>query len=165
MKLPFELENSDIHPSEKDLVAFEHWLGYPLPDDYRGFQLSTNGGLFRPPDYDKFYFLILPDPETGEVGDVQVAEFFGILGDEYGSNLSVIVKTVRENHGFPAQFLPIACSGFGDWIVLSLLPSEYYGSVCFIYHDKPDPGGSNLTYLAPSFADFISRLVIRSDLV
>lgn len=165
MNTRFDLESRGALPSDRELNECESLIGRRLPTDYRSFLLSINGGVFRPPSYDKFYLLVFPDAEASVAGDVSVAEFYGLYDDNPGSDLSWVVRVARESHGFPAHLIPIACSACGDWIALSIEPSEYFGSVHFVYHDKPDPGGANVTYLASSFTEFVAGLAISSNFV
>ena len=105
-----------LPPSE--LEAFEAEFGFRLPDDYRAFLLSHNGGVLRREDEDEIAgFPARAEPPLDPEGQERIAPggfwdvqmLFGLLRPpgRYG-DLREIYPTTRDwDH--PDELLPIAC--------------------------------------------------------
>jgi len=138
--------------TEKQVAAFEKRLGSPLPDEYRQFLLTTNGG--RPnPD-------CVAVPGVEGIDNVGVGALFHLQpakpgADELGYELENTGKLLPDGH------LPIA--GSSDLFTLSLKP-ETHGCVFWWFHetDEVDDDGNYLEsaghLLAGSFDEFLTRI-------
>ena len=138
--------------TEKQIAAFEKRLGSLLPDEYRQFLLTSNGG--RPnPD-------CVAVPGMEGIDNVGVGTLFHLqpakpAADELGYELENSGKLLPEGH------LPIA--GSSDLFSLSLKPATH-GCVFWWFHetDEVDDDGNYLEsagyLLAGSFDEFLTRI-------
>jgi cell wall assembly regulator SMI1 len=125
----------------KDVSDLEARIGRPLPDDYRQFLLTANGGL--QPDQKLF-----PIPGEGD-GIIQV--FFGFYGD-YDDIREAIL---RWEEAFP-HALPIARDLCGNHILLGLT-DKFFGNVFWCDHELlPDGSEAEPILIAQSFTEFFS---------
>lgn len=150
--------NRKAPPAPADrLAAFERELGLPLPEDYRRFLVTCNGGhvggrlWFRGPT---------PDGSTADAG---VHHIGGFREESYFS-----LQSARDAYRgrIPNDLLWIMDDPFGNAICLAIRGPRR-GCVYFWDHElEPDPGewdgaiatASNLQLLAQSFTDFVSGL-------
>jgi len=124
-----------------DVSDLETRIGHPLPDDYRQFLLTANGGL--QPDQEEFRI-----PGEGS-GIIQV--FFGFY-DGYDDIRQAIL---RWEEAFP-HALPIARDLFGNHILLGLA-DKLFGRVYWCDHDLlPDGSEAEPILIAQSFSEFFS---------
>jgi cell wall assembly regulator SMI1 len=131
-----------------DVDLFEARIGRRLPDDYREFLLTYNGGR---PDHH-----VIREKATGDLG---VNLFFGILGQEFfdiDAEQETMFDRIFKHH------VSIAIDDCGNRFCLSLGPSDF-GSVYFWDHeeeadDDEDPSERNLYLVADSFTGFWQRM-------
>lgn len=138
--------------TESQIKSLEKQIGGPLPDEYRQFLLTANGG--RPnPD-------CVAVPGMAGIDNVGVGALFHLRpsqpgGDELTYELANIGKLL------PAGHLPIA--GSSDVFTLSLKPKTF-GCVYWWFHEteEVDDDGNYLEsagyLLAGSFDEFLTRI-------
>ena len=153
---PVRFEDGYAPLNAKALDDFERSNGVKLPDDYRAFLLSSNGGRPRP---DRFVYL-----RDGEADRSAVACFLGIHGGEH-NRLDRDLKIYRGR--LPGSLLPIATDPFGNVIALGLAGAEA-GKVYFWDHeleadDGEEPTMENVFLIAGSLAEFLELLQKRED--
>src|SRR6478736_6542647 len=113
------------------LAALEKRIRGILPDEYRQFLLSCNGGK---PTHRAFRFI--------ERGRESIGALRYLYGDCKERLYSIQDKIEVYSGRIPEYFLPIGCDSFGNLILLSLR-KEDHGSVYFWDHERelPQPGG------------------------
>lgn len=138
--------------TESQIKSLEKQIGCPLPDEYRQFLLTTNGGHPNPD--------CVAVPGMPGIDNVGVGALFHLRpsqpgGDELTFELANIGKLL------PAGHLPIA--GSSDVFTLSLQPKTF-GRVYWWFHetDEVDDDGNYLEsagyLLAGSFDEFLTRI-------
>jgi hypothetical protein len=146
-------------PSRDEIEAFEAELGAPLPDDYRGFLMKSNGG------YLDWYRFEGPTPDGGSW--TAVVSHVGGLRDEPELSLRSARACYQGSElQIPRALLWIMGDPGGNGICLGLT-GPYRGRVYFWIHDEqPDPDGwngavetaGNVILLTNSFADFVAGI-------
>lgn len=133
------------------VAAFEDRIGHALPDDYRRFLLTDNGGQPERP-----VFAVPPD-------HWDVLRYLpGLHDGPYYHNLEYPLRTYRDEGRMPPELIPIGSDPFGNWICLGVA-GEPRGRVYFWEHeaeadeDEP-PTWDNLRRLADSFTEFVAGL-------
>jgi hypothetical protein len=135
--------------SLEDLTGLESRYGLRLPDDYARFLLEYNGGCPAPNAF----------PIQGLAGNPfgAIQMFFGIDRKSVSSNIEwnydlFVGDGIRD-------LLPIACTGCGDCVCLTL-SGEGAGSVVFwdAHTDAETPRSARVFCIAPSFATFLDCL-------
>lgn len=136
------------------LKAFEKRVGSPLPEEYRAFLLTKNGGGPSPG-----FIQIFGDPSIDNVG---VADIFGLFGNaETANSLDWAIQNFSPT--LPKGFLPIA--GDADLFTLSLRKKDF-GAIHFWFHETEelDDDGNYLSgaahLLAGSFDEFLTRIAV-----
>lgn len=138
---------------ESELAAIESALGAQLPDDYRWFLRRYGKSLFK-------------EAVAAPTSDDETVPFMHF----YGANASGdgVLKKYQFHEGeFPRGFVPIGEGSFGDLYLLAG-KGPHRGSVNYWCHDAggwdgDDEDFSCFQLIAPSFTDFIKRLVPVSD--
>jgi hypothetical protein len=134
---------------ESVLVLYEKKWGYKLPEPYRDFLLSHNGGY---PEPDAFNF---KNKDTGS----SVDRFLGIDIGEY-DNLIEYLENYKNR--IPNDLFPIAHDPGGNLICICI-SGDNYGKIFFWDHDiEADEGElpdySNITLISDSFEEFMNNL-------
>lgn len=131
------------------LACFEEKLGCELPNDYREFLMSINGGAVHHP---------YVDPETG----VRPTLFLGLVPPARGADLRRTYEDSRD--WIPKGLVPIANDSFGNHVCIQV-EGTHIGELYFCDHevdmleDKiPDP-----ELIAGRFIDFLSKLAIEDE--
>lgn len=138
--------------TEGQVSALEKQLGCRLPDEYRNFLLTRNGGRPNPP------YVQVPGIE--DIDNVGVGDFFGLLGTAKTEN-SLLWVIPNLGRLLPSGYLPIACES--DLFTLSLRKKDF-GCIHFWFHetDQVDDNGRYLEsaphLLAGSFDEFLTRI-------
>jgi hypothetical protein len=149
---------------EAILTNFEDQLGYKLPDDYRSFLLTVNGGI---PALDTFYYT---DPASRDksIRKENINHFYGIgiSNDIYRVNSIQDVLNIYHRR-VPSTLLPIGENYINDLICISL-DYEVKGRVYLWQHsyeadEEEYPSYHNLILVSESFADLISMLSNHTD--
>jgi hypothetical protein len=145
----------------EDLAAFEREIGHALPEDYRAFLETCNGGYAG----GRFWFRG-PTPED-ESADAGVNDFGGLRDDHGYLSLREARETYQgEEDRIPRSLIWIADDPFGNAICLGLDGLER-GRIYFWDHEnEPDPDewdgevdtAGNLQLLAESFSEFVAGL-------
>lgn len=134
---------------EADILALATKVGV-LPDDYRSFLLSTNGGV---PEEQQV-------PEPSDIG-IQVKGFFS-LGDTTSGDLSMTRALDTWADRYPDGYVPIArCEGSN--LLLLSTGDEHAGRVVYWDHDGEADEGEpartdNLTPVTDSFTALLEAL-------
>ena len=139
--------------TEGQIAALEKQLGCRLPDEYRNFLLTRNGGQPNPP------YVQIPGTHIDNVG---VSDIFGLFGTakEYPSIFGAI--QIHEPV-LPKGYLPIARGS--DLFTLSLRKKDF-GCIHFWDHetDQVDDDDRFLEsashLLAGSFDEFLTRIAV-----
>jgi len=148
-----ELEKKDeFGPTDLETIeTLEVQIGYKLPDDYKRFLLTTNGGapVNRAIDV----------KENGENSEWLVRYFFGLHDGEFWASLKKAIDTLEGRK--PKQFIPIANDYGGNNFLLDL-SEKNFGKVSFWNHESEvEKGGNyyeNIMPLFDSFSEFCSKL-------
>jgi hypothetical protein len=134
---------------DADIDRIESHFGIKLPQDYRTFLLRYNGGRPTPAAF----------PIRGLANNLfgGIHFFFGIEGPFECYDLDSNFDTFAGR--MPANLLPIACTGCGDMVCLSLF-GEDAGAVLFWDHEAEHspPTYANVYKIASSFSDFITGI-------
>ncbi len=142
---------SESYPplSEEDVSQFERELGIDLPDDYRQFLLTHNGGRPEPEVF----------PVEGDPDASMVDWFLGIQEGAY-EDLRNHLKVFRDR--VPPELLPIARDP-GDNLIYIAVLGPNRGRVNFWDHEEEveegeTPDYRNVSLVAHSFEDFLHSL-------
>jgi hypothetical protein len=147
MKIKEKISETLTNVSRLDEMERKHRI--MLPEDYRLFLITTNGG--RPVER-RFSFI-----EHGKQTNGAIGWFFGDCDDaDYG--ISSNWKTYNDR--IPPAFFPIATDAFGNLILLSCR-DEDRGAIYFWDHEKESdvPSMTNMFRVANSFSEFVEHLV------
>ena len=126
-----------IHPAtESQIASFERRIGKLLPEDYRAYLLSVNGGHPEPSMY------------HGEVMDIYVQWIFSLLDDEE-DGLVWEWRTAHLPETFKGVLLPFATVNGGDRLYLSLVNGEVF----FYSHEE-----ESFTLIEDSFTSILDKL-------
>ncbi len=136
------------------LIAVEKELEVRLPDSYRQFLLTFNGGRPSPSD-----FTVV---ENGSVVWMRIHFFHGVDDDVEGCNLLWVYKTFRRR--IPAGVYSVACDESGSQFCLDLRPGEG-GRVLFWDHEREHRGAEKAltAVVAASFEEWMANLCDRAD--
>jgi hypothetical protein len=130
--------------SNSDLEAFEKKLGVSLPQQYRDFLLTQNGGR---PD--------LPEFKVPNWGDAVANTFYGVgVGgcDDVEASLQSLDDVMPID-----RVIPIGDDPFGNQICLGIR-GEYFGKIYFWVHDEMDEDEVRpLFEVALSFEAFVKQ--------
>lgn len=137
--------------SKQAIADAEKKLGVKLPEMYREFLLTHNGGK---PQASVFKY-----EEEGK-SNRSMVDFFLCLkqGDVY----DLIENTKRLKGRIPVELLPIAIDPFGNMVCLAV-SGDKTGSVFFWDHeeevgDDEVPGYANVYLIAKTFKEFLDGL-------
>jgi len=132
----------------QEIELLEQRIKRQLPDDYRQFLVSENGG--RP----------APTAFEGPEGDGSVIHFFFTL-DASSPYYRMHNELDMLHDRIPSDLLPIASDDFGNIILLDL-GAKSVGAIYFWDHENEnmdgDPWWDNISYIAPSFSTFVENL-------
>jgi hypothetical protein len=141
-----QIANLGPHLQEREIEAFEQEIGYALPQGYRKFLQTTNGG---DPE-DAGHFFVRKALRQSNVW-TRVRFFYGLRrADVECWTLSGTLELCEEL--LADGLLPIATDDFGNQICLSL--KGEVGSIQFWIHDRDVPNER----LAGSFEEFLEGL-------
>ena len=135
------------------LEEFEQNYGIKLPDDYRSFLLSYNGGS---PESDIIDFV-----QYGENQSDIVNYLCGIHDGEYWASLEWYMQTFKGR--IPVGFIPFGYDPGGNLYLLGI-DGMHLGKVYFWDHENEaglfdeEPSFENMSFIANSFAEFLSKL-------
>src|SRR5262245_12834888 len=134
--------------TSSDIAALQHRTGTKLPEAYKRFLLKYNGGQPTPA---KFPIRDMPNLFPGmsrfpnTIGVIQV--FFGLERSIESSNLDWGVETF--NGRIPSNLFPIACTGTGEILCLSLFGDDEGAVVLWDWHrPTPQPSYDNVHHVA-----------------
>jgi len=138
--------------TQKDINAFEQQHGVSLPQAYRTFLLSTNGGRPQPAYY---------DVPGWRFKTTKVSAFNGILPGAY-NDLTDNIKMLKGR--VPEGFIPIGSDPGGNEALLCT-SGDTRGKVYFWDHENEPPGDAerledypNIHVVAENFDSFLSSL-------
>lgn len=138
--------------TEKDIAALEQRLGISLPDEYRQFILTWNGGQPEPNA-----FPIQDNPrDTHGLLD----RFFSIDVEDTDYDIVDNAEVFRDR--VPADLLPIAFDPGGNLICVAV-SGKNKGKIYFWDHNDEFPPGKvpdyhNVYFVANSFSELIDNL-------
>ena len=96
-------------PSEQEILDVEQRVGVPLPEDYRSFLATYNGGTFREPDI---------TPTTKECPRDALTFLHGIHATFPAAVLASGHDLALFDDNFPVEILPIGYTMMGGLIIL-----------------------------------------------
>lgn len=133
-----------------ELDQFEARHDFKLPADYRSFLLDHNGGDPRPSNH-------FDVQGSDEMESTSVHSFHGICREPLWASLDWLTKTFKDR--IVPEGLPIGCDEGDNQFVL-IVRGGNSGEIYFWDHEleTAPPSFDNMTFLAASFGDFISRL-------
>ena len=150
-----EIENQKEPANPKKIREFEQLTKLELPNEYKKWLLTYNGG--KPKIEDTFYF-IHPIDKNEKVGGIN---YFYAL---YEGEVSNLYKTyITFLNRIPAELIPIADNGCGDQICLGIKGKHlnkvyFWGHENEVMEDNKEPWWDNVYLIANTFADFINKL-------
>lgn len=132
----------------KILDSIEEFWGFGLPNDYKKFLLSYNGGI---PENASFNF-------KGSEDGSAIDSFYGFVRGS--DNILNVARDVGDR--YPSTMLPIADDVYGNRILITVKGSDR-GKIYFWDHEMEsyegeEPDHSNLTLIANSFDEFFNSL-------
>jgi hypothetical protein len=134
--------------SEEDVQAFEREIGARLPEDYRWFLKTYNGGCY----YDEM-FIEFPTPR-GPVGDsIGFIGFYSVNASEFHEASSIRFEIQIHQDRIPSRMIPIGGS-CEDLLLLDLIES---GRIYLWERDLElavEHPNDNKYFLANSFTEF-----------
>ena len=147
MTITEHLTNS--RPTDADIGAFESFINGSLPDDYKFFLKTENGGRPKPK---QFRF-------TTKVGKIEesAAHYFFALHEGRVGNLR---KSFERYHTrVVSGYLPIGTDPFGNLIIMST-SAQGKGRIYFWDHENEAdlPSVANMSLIANSFSEFAAGL-------
>jgi hypothetical protein len=147
-----KFRNSPAAPSSAAIEVLETRLGLRLPDDYRHFLLTFNGGRPTPGD-----FVDKRDASIAE--SFHVDWLYGMCEGDPDIDLERHIMTFKGR--MPGNIIPIGSDSCGNQVCVSASGDDC-GVVYFWEMEKeadPDEGETpsydNLGWVADSFADFL----------
>ena len=127
-----------IYDIERNIKEFENKNQIKLPEDYKKFLMSYNGGI---------------TPETSfRIGKISsdIVGFYGLGNADKEFNFAQFNEMNVLSNYINIGMLPIAYNDFGDKITLSI-NEDSLGEIYYFYHDKPE----NFIKLTDEFNKFI----------
>jgi len=150
-------DKSQPAPSTAEIARLEKLLGCPLPQDYKDFLQSCNGGHLE-------YFVHVPVSKDRR--DLMCyGSFYAVDEGEWGTLPYELIQA-RRRKGFPSErVFPIARDGGGSELFLDLRGS---GKVVAYVEGLPAWTGSHgrdaLVPVADSFDGYLAGLTIPDDI-
>ena len=137
--------------SNEDVKSFEQEHDFVLPEDYKNFLVTFNGGR---PEKDTRAFTF--KKEDGTVSDSLVGWFNGLIdGDEYSLEEEIDIYDER----IPAGMLPIASDPFGNAILIGVSSDDVSGVWFWDHEIEPESiNDSGIYKIAESFDQFLAIL-------
>src|SRR5215203_5073615 len=132
--------------SLEELTDFEKANKIDLPEDYKKFLLTYNGGK--------------PLKNTNQTPSTIISYMLGMHNGDYYASLYRHIDMFAKR--LPFNTFPIATDAFGNLFIMSVHPDNY-GQIFFWEHEgEPEIGDGhyvdNVSFVALSFNDFISKL-------
>lgn len=132
--------------SNEELSDFELANKIQLPDDYRQFLLTHNGGQ--------------PTRKINKIPDTVVTYILGMHNGDYYASLYKHVDMFSNRIPFSA--IPIATDAFGNLFLMSI-HEENYGQIFFWDHEgEPEIQDGhyvdNVSFVSDSFSGFVDKL-------
>jgi len=139
----------DSRPDDAEISRFEGTIGAALPESYRAFLRTHNGGQPKP---STFSFMA----NGGERENDSVQYFFGLHSGRIGSSEK---KLAIYRNRIPDDFFPIGTDSFGN-LLLMATGNESHGKIYFWDHEQESepPTLKNISLIETSFAAFIASL-------
>ncbi len=136
--------------SENAIQSLEKTLGCRLPEDYRRFLETENGG--KP--IERLFEIAANNPPSKEA----VRAFFGLDGTP--KQYDILHQMKQFSGRFPDGLLAIASDSFGNLLLLDL-GTKSKGAVYFWDHEKEsmdEPTWENISVVSMSFQDFVDSM-------
>lgn len=163
--------------TEKEVIGFEESVGYTLPDDYRNFLLTVNGGAVNKNTAKNLIYHVEPLVENtvGHSGEFELGYMYSLFeGDKKLFDSDFMGLQLRFHHdillsmsedGF--EFVPDHCVPIADYFgaayLLLALDGTYKNKILFYGFNmgkRPNAPYDNVGLVADNFAEFIASLKI-----
>lgn len=136
--------------SEDEVVAVERDLGYKLPNDYREFAKRFSGGSPNETDFE------FSDDEVGTF-HASASEFFNLhVNDDRN-----VVRWMKRTEFFPADLVPIAGDGGGNYVCLDYRSAS--NPIVVFWHNGRRGMTNETSFVAKTFSEFIELLHLPDD--
>ncbi len=147
-----EIQDAFGRATETQLQLLERWIGFSLPDAYRGFLARTNGGSLAPTTV-----IRLDDGSESDVFILYAIEP-GFAGD-YADILKI-----RQQTDLPPEYLAVGHTACGDRFSVHLPTGQVHLWLSWLEHPEEEVA-KNPVFVADDFDDFVARMEIdeRSD--
>lgn len=139
-----------------DISKFEGNFNVKLPEDYKSFLIENNGGypaeLLFTPDFVEIDPTVKAENRQG----TDVEKFLSL------SEVSFEYEDILNEDYIPNEYVPIACTSFGNLLLIYVSSEKQYGGVYFANHDLYDSNNDCFTIskVANSFSAFINSLYV-----
>ena len=138
--------------TDLNISTFEKEFGLSLPEEYKNFLLTYNGGKPKPRSFD----YKLKDGRSWSGG---IRDFFGLGLDDW-EDLRFYYSLYKDR--IPKQMLPVGNDDGGNLVLLGLTHSMK-GNVYFWDHNEESddenlPTYDNIYFIANNFKEFLSNL-------
>jgi hypothetical protein len=146
--MSFEIEGTGILLTDAHLDRMEHQLDVKLPDEYRSFLLTSNGGKPRP------NFFAIQGHKTLHMG--RIDQLFGLGLPAKESNIDWNYKNLIGT--LPNYHFPLGTTTEGDMITMSLGKLDA-GRIYYWIRAEYNVAGDNEAYfVAGNFTKFLASL-------
>lgn len=159
--------------TENEVLTFEGTINSSLPDDYRKFLMTINGGIFNP-TIEQYIYYDVKKPYVGSAmtaGTPQILSYLFTLSHEALNKSGIsrlghlevfynlYLETEHDYPNRPVDFIPIGSTP-GSIIVLIGIRGPHKGKVAsyeFMEHNLENPL-EDVFHIADSFDEFLSNL-------
>lgn len=147
MKFTMKDEGPPLSPH--DILQVERRLGVTLPEDYKAFLFTHNGGR---PNLDAFPIHGMPmNPNGG------IQKFYGIIRVMGASHIESSYSRLKGK--IPPNLFPIACTDGGSEVCLSLWGDDQGAVYLWDWYDREiPPTYKNVYLIARSFQEFLDSI-------
>ena len=138
--------DSGVRPKKKDITRAEEVIGFPFPEDYRKFLLTTNGGQLT-----EYHVVRIEDCND----DVLMHVFLGV-----GTVMDIADSFENLSDELPEGFFIFANDPGGNKFLMDLSQGEPTGIYYWdrVRHFRKSKKKANTYQIADSFTEFLSTL-------
>lgn len=149
------IQDSYAKLTDEDLNRWEEEIGAKLPEGYRRFLLTHNGGCLKE--------RVVYSGKNKYGGTVDEFLALELDANANGGDLRWNYQTFVKDGRMPAELIPIADTPLGDVICLGI-SKERWNQVYLWNHEEEavegEPGYDNVEFVAPSFEKYLAHFKI-----